>query len=61
MKTIARDVVQIHYKDQLNPILDFDHNASQLEKLVAENVRELLEESTFHMGLTRDANVSFPF
>jgi hypothetical protein len=60
MKTIARDVVNIHYKDQLYPTLDFDHNSSQLEELVADNVNKLIRESTFHVGLKRDANVGFP-
>jgi hypothetical protein len=60
MKTVARDVVQIHYKDEIHPTLDFGHNSSQLEKLVEENVDKLLRDSLFHVGLTRDENVT-PF
>lgn len=57
MKTIARDVVQLYYKDELYPTLDFGHNSAQMQRLVTENVDKLLHESRFHMGLTRDANV----
>lgn len=61
IKTIARDIVQIHYKDQLYLTLNFNHNSSQLEEIVAENMNKLLQKSTFHVGLTCDANIGFPF
>jgi hypothetical protein len=60
MKTLAREVVNIHYKDELYPTLDFDLNSSQYEKLIAGNVNRLIRESTFHVGLTRDDNVGVP-
>ena len=58
MKTMARNVVQIHYKDQISPILDFGHNSSDYEQIIADNVDQLLNESLFHIGLTLDDNVS---
>jgi hypothetical protein len=39
-------------------MVNFGHNSTQLEMLVAENVKKLLHESLFHMGLMHDANVS---
>ena len=61
MNTIARNVVQIYYKNQLYLTLDFGYNSSQLEEIIADNVNKLPQESTFHVSLMCDANVGFPF
>ena len=58
MKTTARDVVRLFYKDDLYPDLDFCHNSAQLEELVADNVKKLLKDSRFHIGLKLDAQVN---
>lgn len=61
MKTMARVLVQVHYREQINPTPDFGHNSQQLQKLIAANVTELLEQSLFHAGLVRDPNVRFVY
>lgn len=58
MKTIARNIVQVHYKDDIALTLSFGHNSDQYEELIVENVRQLFQESCFHVGVTRDINVS---
>jgi hypothetical protein len=58
MKAIGREVVKVHYKDQILPTLDYDHNSEDLRKVVQENVFNMIDDSTFHMGLTLDARVS---
>jgi hypothetical protein len=58
MKQIAQEVVKVHYKDQVFSTLDFGHNSGDLEKVVQENVKDMIDTSTFHMGLTLDAKVS---
>ncbi|KAF8240967.1 hypothetical protein L208DRAFT_1215051, partial [Tricholoma matsutake] len=51
MKTIGHDIVQIFYKDDIYPQLDFNHNSNQLDEVVADNVKKLLKDSRFHVGL----------
>jgi hypothetical protein len=58
MKSIARDVVKDHFKDELFPNLDFGHNSEDLLNIVKENVENILNESWFHIGLTADDYVS---
>ncbi|KAF8232143.1 hypothetical protein L208DRAFT_1465797 [Tricholoma matsutake] len=57
MKTIGRDIVQIFYKDDIYPQLDFNHNSNQLDEVVADNIKKLLKDSHFH-GCTN--NFSHP-
>ena len=57
MKTIARDVVQVHYKEELYPVLDFGHNSADLMKIIAENVNELVKSPRLHIAPTPDASV----
>ena len=59
MKNVGRDVVQIFYKDDLYPQLDFNHNSDQLNQVVADNVKKLLKGSRFHVGLKPDEQVKF--
>ena len=62
MKTVGRDVIQIFYKENLYLELDFNHNSDQLEEVVANNVKKLLKDSRFHVGLKLDEQVnSFPW
>ncbi|KAF8229626.1 hypothetical protein L208DRAFT_1285634, partial [Tricholoma matsutake] len=51
MKTVRQDVIQIFYKDDLYLQLNFNHNSDQLEEVVANNVKKLLKDSRFHVGL----------
>jgi hypothetical protein len=58
MKTIRCDIVQIFYKDDIYPQLDFNHNSDQLDEVVADDVKRLLKDSCFHVGLQLDEQVS---
>lgn len=58
MKGIARDIVTLHYKNELFPVIEHCHNSNQRDEVVAENVKNLLDESLFLQG-PRDNNVSF--
>lgn len=60
MKNIARGLVQVHYKEQLNPTFDHDHNSRDVQDKVAENIDDLLydKKSLFHVGPC-DENVSY--
>ena len=57
MKTVGHDVVQIFYKDDIYPQLDFNHNSNQLDELVADNIKKLLQDSHFHVGLQLNEQV----
>ena len=61
METMARVLVQVHYRELINLTLDFSHNSQQLQKLIAANVMELLDQSLFHAGLVCDPNVRFVY
>jgi hypothetical protein len=61
MKAMARDVVKFHYKDAIEPKIDFNHNSDQFEGIVATNIRTLIKQSIFLLGLELDANVSSYF
>jgi hypothetical protein len=58
MKTIAQNVVEVFYREQVHPTFEFGHNSEDLQRAIASNVAELLNGSLFHAGLTHDANVS---
>jgi len=61
MKTVGWDVIQIFYKEVLYLQLDFNHNSNQLEEVVANNIKKLLKDSCFHVGLKLNEQVnSFP-
>jgi hypothetical protein len=59
MKTMGRDIIKFHYKE-LSPHLENCHNSSQREQVIAENVKALIEGSSFLQG-PPDANVYFFF
>jgi hypothetical protein len=59
MKTMARDIVKFHYRDELSPNIDFCHNSDDRDGIVAQNVKKLLDESLFIQG-PPDCNVSSP-
>jgi hypothetical protein len=58
MKTIGQDIIQIFYKDDLYLQLNFNHNSDQLEEVVANNVKKLLKDSRFHVGLKLNKQVN---
>ena len=60
MKTMGHDVIKFHYKEELSPEIEYCHNSSQREQIIAENVKPLIEDSLFLQG-PLDANVYFFF
>jgi hypothetical protein len=60
MKTIVRGVIDVHYKEEISPTLDFCHNSDQHTAIITENVRKLLQGASFHEGLQLDAQVNTP-
>lgn len=58
MKTLARQVVALYYKAELDPVIEHGHNSNQREEVIAGNVSRLVDESLFLQG-PLDTNVSF--
>ena len=58
MKILGREIVKLHYRDELNPEINYCHNSDQLIEMIADKVKELLDDSLFLQG-PLDANVSF--
>ena len=57
---MAHDIVKIHYKDALEPYINFSHNSDQHDQVIANNVKSLINELIFIQG-PPDANVSSLF
>ena len=57
MKTMGRDVIKFHYKEELSLEIEYCHNSSQI---IAENVKPLIEDSLF-LQWPLNANVYFFF
>jgi hypothetical protein len=60
MKNMARDLIKVHYKEAIFPVIEFDHNSDQETAIIAENVKKLLNESLFLQG-PLDTQVSILF
>ena len=60
MKTLARQIVSFHFKDEFHPMIEEDHNSDQRDNIVARNVKKLIEDSLFLQG-PPDINVGFSF
>ena len=56
MKALCREVIKLHYRDELNPEIQHCHNSSQREEAIADNVKKLVDESLFLQG-PLDTNV----
>ena len=57
MKSMGREVVKIHYRAALYPVIDYCHNSDQREQIISDNVKKLIEDSLFLQG-PPDVNVS---
>lgn len=57
---MCREVVMLHYRADLDPEMDYDHNSNQLENVISKNITKLIDQSLFHQG-PLDSNVSFLF
>ena len=57
---MGREVVQLHYRADLDPEMDYDHNSDEREAAISKNITKLINESLFHQG-PLDSNVSFLF
>lgn len=60
MKTLARQVVSFHFKNEFYPMIEEDHNSDQRDDIVAGNVKKLIDESLFLQG-PPDINVGISF
>ena len=60
MKTLARQIVSFHFKDEFHPMIEEDHNLDQRDNIVARNVKKLIEDSLFLQG-PPDINVGISF
>ena len=58
MKTKARDVVDLCYADALKPSITDNINSDQYFQLIADNVKTLLDDSTFLLAPELDDKVS---
>lgn len=58
LKALGRDVIKIHFRAELDPVIEYDHNSSQREKIIADNITKTIEESLFLQG-PLDRKVSF--
>lgn len=47
---MARDVVKIHYRDELDPEIEIGHNSDDRVQVIADNVKSLIEDSLFLQG-----------
>ena len=57
---MARDIVKFHYKEALDPYIEFGHNSDQRNQIIADNVKRLVGGSMFIQG-PLDADVSSLF
>lgn len=57
MKGMARNVVNLYYKDELDPAIEHNHNSDQRDNIIADNVKKLIDNSLFLQG-PLDTNVS---
>ena len=60
MKTLARQVVSFHFKNEFYPMIEEDHNSDQRDNIIAGNVKKLIDESLFLQG-PPDINVGISF
>jgi hypothetical protein len=60
MKSLARDVVKVHYKDAFFPNIEFDHNSRDRDEIIGRGIKKLLDDSSFLQG-PRDAQVCIYF
>lgn len=57
---MGRDIVKSHFRAELSPDIDYDHNSSQREQIISDNVEKLIEGSLFLQGpLDRNVSVFF--
>jgi len=60
LKAMGRGVVKTHYSDALTPRFDISDgcNSDQYNALIRQQITQLLDKSSFMLGLQRDENVS---
>lgn len=61
MKTLARGIVEKHFRAELKPELQFGHNSADQLQIVASTVKGLILDSVFLRGRELDVNVSSSF
>jgi hypothetical protein len=50
MKTMCRDVIKFHYRAELDPEIEYGHNSNEREQVIANNVKNLIDDSLFLQG-----------
>jgi hypothetical protein len=61
LKAKARDIVEIYYADALKPSITDNFNSDQYLQIIADNVKEMLDDSTFLLSPELDNQVWFHF